>query len=224
MTLRNDITGPERNVMGIEYLNYGLVYTDNLGWIDLGHANPEGALSLWRQIRNPRHIQGDFFRVNYTQSMSKRLVSKARLTTSVTKSFLVKRGLHLDQLMGIAYAIFLDTSYAFETLQHRFPYNIVTDSGYSAEDLISNVLGFHSAIFDVNYIKCLEVRDAEYALKIWDHYGPVGSHKNTELKPIIFPDPEDTTISHEPYKIPLPHFLSRIRPVSDKKLVKELYL
>ncbi|CAM4044139.1 hypothetical protein [Serratia silvae] len=224
MSLRKDITGPERSVMGIEFLKYGLVYTDNLGWIDLGHANPEGALSLWWQMINPRFTQGDFFRVNYTQSMSKRVFSQVRLKTGVTKSFLVKRGLHHNQLMGIAYAIFLDTSHAFETLQYSFPYNIVTDSGYSAEDLISNILGFHSAIFNINYINVLKARDTEYALKIWDHYGPVGNYKNYELKPLIFPDPEDHDIPHKPYKIPLPDCLSRIRPISDKRLVTELFL
>ena len=45
---------------GTEILNlmkkYGLIYTCNCGWIDLGHLNPEnkrkeiGATNLWKQI------------------------------------------------------------------------------------------------------------------------------------------------------------------------------
>ena len=37
---------------------YGLVYTCNLGWLDLGHMNPRevranaGASALWRQIQS----------------------------------------------------------------------------------------------------------------------------------------------------------------------------
>ena len=26
---------------------YGLIYTKRCGWVDLGHANPEGAGLLW---------------------------------------------------------------------------------------------------------------------------------------------------------------------------------
>jgi len=32
----------------------GLIYTENLGWIDLGHANPTGAERLWQQMVMPR--------------------------------------------------------------------------------------------------------------------------------------------------------------------------
>lgn len=29
---------------------FGLIYTQKCGWVDLGHANPESALSLWNKI------------------------------------------------------------------------------------------------------------------------------------------------------------------------------
>lgn len=29
---------------------YGLIYTKRCGWVDLGHANPEGANSLWQHV------------------------------------------------------------------------------------------------------------------------------------------------------------------------------
>lgn len=32
----------------------GLIYTENLGWIDPGHANPTGAVRLWQQMVMPR--------------------------------------------------------------------------------------------------------------------------------------------------------------------------
>jgi hypothetical protein len=54
MSKREDI------VDGSEAINrqYGLVYTCNLGWLDLGHMNPRevhanaGAAALWRQIQS----------------------------------------------------------------------------------------------------------------------------------------------------------------------------
>ncbi|MBW7983770.1 hypothetical protein [Enterobacillus tribolii] len=226
MSSRRDITGPDQVIDINEFIKYGLVYTDNLGWIDLGHANPEGALSLWRQMINPHYTEGDFFRVAYRQSMSRKLIrgfGLTKLTTSVSKEYYVKRGLHIDQLMGIAYAIFLNTSYDFESLQNRFPFNMITDSGFSVEDLISNIIGFHSAVHSTNYLEKLKIKESSYAFKIWDFYGPVGGYKNNELKPMLFPDPEDDTVPHEPYKIPLPDFLSRIKPISDKRFVREIF-
>lgn len=47
----------------------GLVYTDNLGWIDLGHANPTGAERLWQQMVMPNGGDDTWFEVNYYKSM-----------------------------------------------------------------------------------------------------------------------------------------------------------
>lgn len=56
---------------------YGLIYTEKCGWIDLGHANPEGALTLWNQIKNEESIESenipnDSFRIAYRQMMGRK--------------------------------------------------------------------------------------------------------------------------------------------------------
>ena len=45
MTKRNDIIDDSDRLITRD-IRYGLIYTDNLGWIDLGHANPAGAEKL----------------------------------------------------------------------------------------------------------------------------------------------------------------------------------
>lgn len=54
MSKRSDIVDGSEAI----HRQYGLVYTCNLGWLDLGHMNPQeirpnvGAAALWRQVRS----------------------------------------------------------------------------------------------------------------------------------------------------------------------------
>lgn len=91
---------------------------------------------------------------------------------------------------SVALAIFLDVSHAFESMQSRRPFRWVTDSGYSAEDLVSNLIGFYRAINpQVPYIQLCQPVSKDLALQIWDKYGAVGSNKNYTTKPFIYPVP-----------------------------------
>lgn len=59
---------------------YGLIYTRKCGWVDLGHANPEGrdgAKMLWNKILNEIDEGGGttgFFRISYRQMMGNRII------------------------------------------------------------------------------------------------------------------------------------------------------
>ncbi len=46
----------------------------------------------------------------------------------------------------VALTIMMYTTHLFEAHQDSFPFNWYTDSGYSGEDLVSNLLGFYQAI------------------------------------------------------------------------------
>ncbi len=48
-----------------------------------------------------------------------------------------------------------------------------------------------------------------------DYYGAVGSFKNPGFKPIIFPDPDDPCVKHEPYIAELPMFMKWLYPWDD---------
>lgn len=66
MTSRADIVdGAEANGR-----KYGLIYTRKCGWVDLGHANPAGALGLWNQILNEATNETEsegYFKISYEQ-------------------------------------------------------------------------------------------------------------------------------------------------------------
>lgn len=53
------------------------------------------------------------------------------------------------------------------------------------------------------------------AVRRWDHYGAIGSHKNRGFRPILFPDPDDPCVRHQPYTGNLPHFMTSLRPWDD---------
>lgn len=220
MTKRSDIIDNSDRYI-TRSSRYGLIYTENLGWIDLGHANPAGAAELWQQMTMPYGGNDDWFDVRYYQSMSKKL-SGLRTTTGIYRRYLVRRGLSDHLLKGIALAIFMDTSQQFESLQGSWPYVLITDSGYSVEDLVSNLFGFCQAVDYADYTPFLDICSKEKAYRIWDHYGPVGQFKNQRVLPLLFPDPLDKNTRLEPSFGHLPAFMSAIEPVADPDYVREI--
>ncbi len=201
----------------------GLIYTENLGWIDLGHANPTGAERLWQQMIMPQGGDGNWFVVNYNQSMSSNVFGM-KVTTGVYRKFLVRRGLTRPLLQCVALSIFMGTSHRFESMQDFWPYVFLTDSGYSAEDLVSNLFGFCQAVNSADFTSFLDVCPKEKAYRIWDYYGPVGKFKNKSVLPLLFPDPQEETSKLQPYSGTLPVFMSAITPLASPDYVREICL
>lgn len=58
----------------------------------------------------------------------------------------IRKGLTLTRKKEVALRIFMEVSLGFEAMQGSWPYSWVTDSGFSAEDLTSNLIGFYRAV------------------------------------------------------------------------------
>lgn len=204
--------------------NYRLVYTCNCGWIDLGHADPssrrpnEGAQDLWRQVRSQTGLQSKQpgahgFKVTYRQGMAKTLLRGkpwSRVSSGVERDYFVQYGLTQGQQEAVALTIFLEVSMAFEGLQSSWPYSLTTDSGFSQEDLVSNLLGFYMAVRpSVNYLKlCKPINDrtnTNPSLRVWKNHGPVSATKNKQLSPVLYYDvPECRACERFPLEIQIP--------------------
>ena len=104
----------------------------------------------------------------------------------------------------------------FEATQGSFPNNLITDSGFSGEDLVSDLLGFYRIMSCINPFPMLRPVSKEEALKRWDYYGKIGSWKNETFKPLLFPDPERFP-NIKPHRGQLPNFMQTIRPYSNWK-------
>lgn len=210
----------------------GLVYTKKCGWIDLGHARPSGANDLWDKIKNERaapendlqkHLiqkarneilgnrRSSYFVIRYGQMMSAPLID---FNAGVGKYYAVKKGLSLGEKQSVALAIFLAVSHAFESFQQIWLARAFTNSGYSVEDMISNLLGFYRAMNPATpYIRRCDPVSKDLALQIWDEHGAVGSIKNRTLSPYLFHDGDGVADSRRLGT--LPSFLSTIQAADE---------
>ncbi|WP_058910595.1 hypothetical protein [Entomohabitans teleogrylli] len=211
MSIRSDIIDG-RLAIGS---SYGLIYTEVLGWIDLGHAQGEDIRDLLQQMNTGETSSSDknTYEVKYAQGM---VGIKRKITISRFIKWRIKKGRPVHERQSIALAMMLTVAKRFESMQSSFPFSLVTDSGFSGEDLISDLLGFYRVVSLQNPFPLLRPVSQDNALKRWDYYGPVGSFKNTSFRPILFPDPERFPGS-SPRPGYLPAFMNTVQPYNDFK-------
>ena len=111
-------------------------------------------------------------------------------------------------------AMMMSLATKFEGLQASFPISLVMDSGFSGEDLVSDLLGFYRVVSIQNPFDMLRPVSKDEALKRWDYYGKIGNWKNEGFTPLLFPDPEKFPNSR-PYKAQLPNFMQSVKPWTD---------
>lgn len=215
--------------------DYGLIYTCNAGWLDLGHMNPYnkrerfvGAANLWRQIEQggPDARQSfwydyppDFHALHYTPEVLKAMRDdkRARLpdgstgfrvtiemdqpfTGGTKDSFLVRHHLADPMAKSVALSIFVMASYRFEAFQLSLEaWGIADklsdairgksfDSGFSQEDLVSNLVGFYVGVGEMTRAEALRLAhpvSEATAVAIWNRDGAVGNNKNRSFTPIL---------------------------------------
>lgn len=125
----------------------------------------------------------------------------------------IRRGRAHWEQKSIALAMMMTMARKFEAFQGSFPNNLVTDSGFSGEDLVSDLLGFYRVVSIQNPFPQLRPVSKDDALKRWD-YGKIGSWKNETFQPLLFPDPEKFPHSR-PRKGMLPPFMRTVVPYND---------
>lgn len=189
-----------------------LSYTYHCGWVDWGHAIPDGPRGLIDQLRNqdpgknmpPGELDIVFngkpaFLIKYGQYMGWRSIR-----VGTPRHWIVKKGLTEQELLSVALAIFLSASLDFEAMQGTLPYSVFSgDSSFSAEDLVSNLIGFYAAAkgLDIQRVRslCGEVSVAE-SYRIWDTHTPDGlsTYRNRSTSPVRFPTNEIPANANKP--------------------------
>lgn len=204
MTSRSDIR-PNEN--GWRRLSY----TWRCGWVDWGHALPSGPDKLKQQIyfekplKNLKSLEGVDITLNgrpayfleYGQYMESLWIK-----VGASKLFIVEKNLSIELKKSVALGIFLHISHEFESLQSRPPFVWRTDSGYSLEDLVSNIIGFYSAFNGISQDKMREIcreTSVEVSEEIWDEFTPngLGAIKNKQPLPLLFKYEGDTSFPPE---------------------------
>lgn len=206
MSKRSDVIDGRQS-----HLKYGLIYTEVLGWIDLGHAQGTDIRNLLRKIDTGESSGKEYYEVVYSQSMvdPTRSMKMGKFIT-----WRIKRGRSYFERKSIALAMMMSLARKFEGLQSSFPVSLTTDSGFSGEDLVSDLLGFYRVVSVQNPFDMLRPVSKAEALKRWDYYGKIGSWKNETFSPLLFPDP-DKYPNARPRKGELPNFMKTVRPWND---------
>lgn len=205
---------------------YGLLYTCNAGWIDLGHLNPYsarpeiGAANLWYQIAKegapaldprcapPPPLAGPLGAVHHMLNKPEECNTDPRYrfpdgshgypivyrqdSASIPGKpgregrYVVKHGLNVAEKKSVALSIFIEISLRFENLQLFAEWLGIGQSGFSQEDLISNLIGFYIGVGEIsqyNALKLCHPVSLATAYEIWDREGAVGVNKNRSFSP-----------------------------------------
>ena len=190
---------------------FGIVYTEVLGWIDLGHSRGEDIRNLLRIIAEGESSGKTFYDVRYSQGMTSPF---GLLRSGKVMTWRIRQGRPYWEQKSIALAMMMVMARKFEAFQGAFPNYLITDSGFSGEDLVSDLLGFYRVVSIQNPFGMLRPVSKEEALKRWDYYGKIGNWKNDTFQPLLFPDPEKFPHSR-PRKGLLPPFMRTVVPYSD---------
>lgn len=190
---------------------YGIVYTEVLGWIDLGHAQGTDIKNLLTNISRGELSKKEYYDITYSQGMTS---PGSVFRTGKFTTWRIKRGRPHWEKISIALAMMMSVARDFEDFQNSFPNNIITDSGFSGEDLVSDLLGFYRATSVPDAFQMLRPVSKEEAIKRWDFYGNIGAFKVKNFTPLLFPDPERFP-NARPRNGILPPFMKSVVPYND---------
>lgn len=140
MSSRSDIIGADEWQVTTRS---GLVYSEVLGWIDLGHARGEDISLLLADFSSGEASGRPYYTIAYNQRMN---IGKGLAGTGKFVRWEIKRGRSMSEINSIALAMMMDTARNFENYQSRAFFSWYTDSGFSGEDLVSDLLGFYRAL------------------------------------------------------------------------------
>ena len=182
-----------------------------LGWVDLGHAQGTDIRELLSKISRGESSGKEFYDVIYSQGMTS---PYGVLRSGKMMAWRIRHGRPYWEQKNIALAMMMTMARKFEAFQGSFPCNLVTDSGFSGEDLVSDLLGFYRVVSVLNPFDMLRPVSKDEALKRWDYYGELGSWKNETFQTLLFPDPEKFPHS-QPRKGLLPPFMQTVTPYND---------
>lgn len=186
--------------------------TRDLGFIDAGHADPTNARGVLKDITEGTRgcAPDDWFLVRVSQENWLKGPLRA-FGAGVYQWYLVRGQLTPQQVLEVGLPIFMRLSVGFEYFQFTLPARLGTSSGFSSEDLVSDLVGFYRAAFpcDPDPILLASPQPAALALKTWNAMN-VGKAKNFNVLPIVYRSDGCGNITWVP--APLPHYLRRIRP------------
>lgn len=97
-----------------DQLTRGIVYTEVLGWVDMGHARGDDIVTLKRQFMHGERSGKDYYTVTYRQDMRIARFGSAFGVGKFTH-WEIKRGRSNDEINRIMLAMMMATASRFES-------------------------------------------------------------------------------------------------------------
>lgn len=85
------------------------------------------------------------------------------------RTYWIKKGLSISERQAVALSIFMEVSLGFESIQEK--YSLFTNSGYSEEDLVSNLIGFYVEVLGIHWAAPCKPVSIKASQSIWDKDG-----------------------------------------------------
>lgn len=200
----------------------GLIYTEELGWVDLGHAQGNDARRLKSKLDQEWHstyykeFNDWYFPVSYNQEMIARkniLGMDLSFQTGVFTKIMVRSCLSPFMKARVALTLMYGTAKRFEAWQNSLLFRWYSDSGFSAEDLLSDLVGFYR-VFGSGPDPLWLAKPVSYqtAIQIWDASGSPGKFKNRKFAPYLFQKKVPFKYG-VPIKRELPKWMNYINPL-----------
>lgn len=199
----------DKNGMAVE-AKPRLTYSTKMGWVDWGHTglhtkNNGQKMLLERFEKEITLAEGrgqQYFQFRITMGIG---AENSATRSEIGEDYAVKTGLNYDQRNSTLLAMFMDISEKFEKFQDNFafksPVNIgplkkvnsigeeVRRSGFSEDDLSSNMIGFFAAVYDLSRSEVEQlVGDVgvDASLKLWDAYFQNGLGISESWEPKLY--------------------------------------
>lgn len=153
-----------------------LQYSEELGWINWGHAKPDGPKEAFDKLLRSNSENTDSFELDYCQRMKAKLAGKWR-EAKYCETLKLPPSLSRKEAKSAFFDLFIEVSNGFENLQGSFPYSASVDSRNSSfreGDLTGNLIAFYCATqgIDTDAVKSrLTLYSVEESLKKFEKDG-----------------------------------------------------
>ncbi len=147
-----------------QILNGEIQYTEELGWINWGHAKPEKTIIAFNEFQEKNKSAIDSFEFQYAQHMKFKMGDEYLIATfSETRK--IPPFLSVKEEKEVFLEIFASVSKSFEEMQGSFPFSLIPScnaSSYRNGDLTGDLISYYLAVSDCS------TTDIKSALTMYD--------------------------------------------------------
>ncbi len=153
---------PKRNEIG-----WNFIYSCNCGWIDFAHANPTGPRGILRLLESRPTPPSTTQVREDIMALSLRVELPLLSFLHLSKTAVFRTGLSETQVRQVALGMFMEREEMREWYQSLPVVSQVGRSGYSEEDLASDLIGFYMALRDYGDVRNGTTVDEQSAGWLW---------------------------------------------------------